>query len=215
MENYMMINRNQLLKISDLNLTGKIEQMDEGKLGNFIQLLNSFSDNLPSYEKKIKDALYAKDYDSLTKHLSALRDILAKIYAEEMAQDCTTQIGKLGSEKHEKIEAYMRYFLSSLAILSTDIQKAQKQADGPSGATRLDAARQDAAPDDNADSKKVYIERLLESSESKLAGKIEKLGEGELDNYLQLLNTFTENFPTQEEEINEALKNKDVDAFVN
>jgi CheY-like chemotaxis protein len=214
MENYMMINRNQLLKISELNLTGKIEQMDEGKLGNFIQLLNSFSDNLPSYEKKIKDALYAKDYDSLTKHLSALRDILAKIYAEEMAQDCTKQIGKLGSERHEKIEAYMRYFLSSLAILSTDIQKAQKQADGPSGATRQDAAHQDAAPDVDADSKKVYIERLLEISELKLAGKIEKMGEGELDNYLQLLNTFTENFPTQEEELNEALKTKDDDAFV-
>ena len=209
MENCTMINRNQLLKISELNLTGKIEQMDEGKLGNFIQLLNSFSDNLPSYEKKIKDALYAKDYDALTKHLSALRDILAKIYAEEMAQDCTKQIGKLGSEKHEKIEAYMRYFLTNLALLSTDIQKAQKQTDGPS-----DAANPDADTDTDTDSKKNYMERLLEVSELKLAGKIEKMGEGEFDNYLQLLNTFTENFPTQEEQINEALKTKDDDAFV-
>jgi len=201
----MIINRNQLLKISELNLTGKIEQMDEGKLGNFIQLLNSFSDNLPSYEKRIKDALYAKDYDSLAKHLTTLRDILAKIYAEEMAQDCTKQIGKLGSEKHEKIEAYMRYFLSSLAILSTDIQKAQKQTDGPS-----DTAHQD----EDTDSRKVYIERLLGISELKLAGKIEKMGEGELDDYLRLLNTFTENFPTQEEEINEALKTKNDEVFV-
>jgi len=209
MENCTMINRNQLLKISELNLNGKIEQMDDGKLGNFIQLLNSFSDNLPSHEKKIKDALYAKDYDALTKHLSALRDILAKIYAEEMAQDCTKQIGKLGSEKHEKIEAYMRYFLTNLALLSTDIQKAQKQTDGPS-----DAANPDADTDTDTDSKKNYMERLLEVSELKLAGKIEKMGEGEFDNYLQLLNTFTENFPTQEEQINEALKTKDDDAFV-
>jgi len=209
-----MINRSQLLKISELNLTGKIEQMDEGKLGNFIQLLNSFSDNLPSHEKKIKDALYAKDYDSLTKHLSTLRDILAKIYAEEMAQDCTKQIAKFGSEKHEKIEAFMRYFLTNLALLSTDIQKAQKQADGPSDAAHQDAAHQDAGVQTDADSKKNIIERLLEISELKLAGKIEKMGDDEIDNYLQLLNTFTENFPTQEEEINEALKNKDDNAFV-
>jgi CheY-like chemotaxis protein/HPt (histidine-containing phosphotransfer) domain-containing protein len=211
-----MINRNQLLKISELNLTGKIEQMDEGKLGNFIQLLNSFSDNLPSHEKKIKDALYAKDYESLTKHLSALRDILAKIYAEEMAQDCTKQIAKFGSEKHEKIEAYMRYFLTNLALLSTDIQKAQKQTDGSSDAAGQDqdAAHPDAAIETDANSKKAVLGRLLEISELKLAGKIEKMGEDELDNYLQLLNTFTENFPTQEEEINEALKNKDDDAFV-
>jgi len=204
-----MINRSQLLKISELNLTGKIEQMDEGKLGNFVQLLNSFSDNLPSHEKKIKDALDAKDYDALTKHLSALRDILAKIYAEDMAQDCTKQIGKFGSEKHEKIEAFMRYFLTNLALLSTDIQKAQKQTDEPSGGG---AARQDAAAD--GDSKKANVDRLLEISELKLAGKIEKMGESELNDYLQLLNTFTENFPTQEEEINEALKAKDDNAFV-
>jgi CheY-like chemotaxis protein/HPt (histidine-containing phosphotransfer) domain-containing protein len=209
-----MINRNQLLKISELNLTGKIEQMDEGKLGNFIQLLNSFSDNLPSYEKKIKDALYAKDYDNLTKHLSALRDILAKIYAEEMAQDCTKQIGKLGSEKHDKLEAYMRYFLSSLAILSTDIQKAQKQTDEPSGAACQDAAQKSAGPETDADSKKFIVERLLEISDLKLAGKIEKMGEDELGSYLQLLNTFTENFPTQEEDINEALRTKDDNAVV-
>jgi CheY-like chemotaxis protein/HPt (histidine-containing phosphotransfer) domain-containing protein len=212
MESYMMINRNQLLKISELNLTGKIEQMDEGKLGNFIQLLNSFSDNLPSYDKKIKDALYAKDYDSFTKHLSALRDILAKIYAEEMAQDCTKQIGKLGSEKHEKIEAYMRYFLTNLALLSTDIQKAQKQADAPSEAPPQDAVPEAAEAD--GDSKKVNIDKLREISELKLDGRIEKMGEDELNNYLQLLNTFTENFPTQEEAINEALKTKDDNAFV-
>jgi len=122
-----MINRENLLKISELKLAGKIEQMDDSKLNNFIQLLNSFADNLPAQEKKIKDALNAKDYETLTKHLSAVKEILGKIYADEMAQDCTKQINWLGSEKHEKIEAYMRYFLSSLSILSADIQKAQKQ----------------------------------------------------------------------------------------
>jgi CheY-like chemotaxis protein/HPt (histidine-containing phosphotransfer) domain-containing protein len=200
-----MINREKLLAISELSLAGKIDHMEESKLANYVQLLNSFVDNLQPQKKKIKDALIVKDYEALTKQLSLVRDQLAKIYAEEMAQDCTKHIGSLGNEKHEKIEAWLDYFLSSLAILSGDIQKAQRQADAPA----------DGAPagDADADPKKANIDKLLEISELKLAGKIEKMGEDELDKYLQTLNTFTENFPEQEEAINEALRTKDNDAF--
>jgi CheY-like chemotaxis protein len=198
-----MINREKLLAISELNLAGKIENMEESKLANFVQLLNSFVDNLQPQKKKIKDALIEKNYEALTKNLSLARDQLAKIYAEEMAQDCTKHIGWIGNEKHEKIEAWLDYFLSSMALLAADIQKAQHQADAPN-------------QDENtgADSKKSIIERLLDISELKLAGKIEKMGDEELDRYLQLLNTFTENFPDQEEVINEALRTKDNDAFI-
>jgi CheY-like chemotaxis protein/HPt (histidine-containing phosphotransfer) domain-containing protein len=203
-----MINRENLLKISELKLAGKIEQMDESKLNNFIQLLNSFTDNLPSQEKKIKDALNAKDYEALTKHLSAVRDVLGKIYADEMAQDCTKQINWLGSEKHEKIEAYMRYFLSSLSILSTDIQKAQKQTGESS-----DTANKNAAAEPKNESENIIAERLLEISDLKITGKIEQMKEDEFNNYLQLLNTFTDIFPEQEEKIKEALKAKDNDAL--
>jgi len=202
-----MINRENLLKISELNLVGKIEQLDESKLNNFVQLLNSFSDNLPGLEKKIKDALDKKDNEVLTKHLTTVRDMLGKIYADEMAQDCTKQIGRLGSEKHEKIEAYMRYFLSSLGILSADIQKAQQQTDGSS-----DAAHENA--DAETESKSVIIQRLLEITDLKIAEKIEQMGDDEFNNYMQTLNTFTENFPAQEEEINEALRTKNNDAFI-
>jgi len=203
-----MINRENLLKISELNLAGKIEQMDEGKLSNFVQLLNSFCDNLPGLEKKIKDALVKKDNDALKKHIAAVRDLLGKINADEMAQDCTKQINRIGAEKPEKIEAYMRYFLSSLSILSTDIQKAQQETDDSS-----DAAKAPAGETGNV-SENMYIERLLDISELNLAGKIEQMKEDELNAYLELLNTFTDNFPAQEEKINEALRTKDNDAFV-
>ena len=203
-----MINRESLLKISELNLTGKIEQMDESKLSNFVQLLNSFSDNLPGLEKKIKDALVKKDNDALKKHITAVRDLLGKINADEMAQDCTKQINRIGAEKHEKIEAYMRYFLSSLSILSADIQKAQQEPDESS-----DAAKSAAGETGNV-SENMYIERLLDISELNLTGKIEQMKEDELNAYLELLNTFTDNFPAQEEKINEALRTKDNDAFV-
>jgi len=210
-----MINKDKLLEISELQLTGKIEQMDEGKMNNFVQLLNSFSDNLPGLEKKIKDALVTKNNDALKKHLSAIREILVKIYADEMAQDCTKQIGKLGTEKHEKIEAYIRYFLSTLSMLSADIQKVQqtgKQAD-ESQVSQTSQASQKDATGSGAKGKKddsEMLERLLDISELK-AEKIEQMEEGEFENYLQVLNTFTENYPAQEEKINDALKLKDND----
>ena len=206
-----MINTQKLLEISELKLSGKIEQMDEGKLNNFVQLLNSFSDNLPALEKKINDALVAKNNDALKKFLTAVRDILVKIYAEEMAQDCTKQIGRIGAEKHEKIEAYMRYFLSTLSMLSADIQKAQQQTGKSAGAPQKDAA---AAENESVNKKNdsIILEKLLEISELNTE-RIEQMEEDEFINYLQFLNAFTEHYPEQEEKINEALKTKDNDAL--
>jgi len=97
-----MIDREKLLAITELNLAGKIEQLDEGKLANFVQLLNSFADNLPVLEKKIKDALVTRDNEALKKHLVALRGFLEKIYADEMVQDCIKQIDSIGNIRHEK-----------------------------------------------------------------------------------------------------------------
>jgi CheY-like chemotaxis protein len=202
-----MTDKNKLLGISELQLAGKIEQMDEGKLNNFVQLLNSFSDNLPSLEKKIKDALVTKNNDALKKHLMSVREILVKIYAEEMAQDCTKQAARLGNERHEKIEAYMRYFLTTLSMLSADIQSAQQQA----GKT---SAPKDAAVSNlkNTNEETKILERLLEISELNTE-KIEQLEEDEFINYLQVLNTFTENYPAQEEKTKDSLKLKDNEAL--
>ncbi|MDR2953008.1 MAG: response regulator [Treponema sp.] len=199
-----MINREQLLAISELNLADKIEQMEEGKLANYVQLLNSFTDNLPGLEKKIKAALVVRDNNALTKHLTLVRDMLKKIYADDIAQDCTKHISWIGNEKHEKIEAYIRYFLSSMAMLSADIQKAQRQTD---------AAQPAAGETADKPKKNKIIERLLDISELKLTGKIEQMGEEDQKNYIRLLDTFTENFPAQEENIKIALKNNDNDAF--
>ncbi|MDR2942375.1 MAG: response regulator [Treponema sp.] len=210
-----MINRERLLAISELKLADKIEQMEEGKLANYVQLLNSFTDNLPGFEKKIKAALVVRDNNALTKDLTQIRDMLKKIYADDMAQDCTKHLGWFGSEKHEKIEAYIRYFLSSLAMLSADIQKAERQTDAPSDDAQKSAAQTPAAvkPADELIENKLK-ERLLEISELKIAGKIEKMEKEEFNNYIRLLDKFTDNFPTQEENIKQALKDNDNGAFI-
>jgi CheY-like chemotaxis protein len=197
----MVINRDKLLAISELNLTGKIEQMEESKVANFVQLLNSFTDNLPGLEKKIKDALVLRDYDALTKNLTAVRGFLEKIYADEMAADCTKQINSFGTAKHEKIESYMRYFLTTLSILSTDIQKAQQ--------TGAPAVNTSETKNTTGRNKIIDMDLLFAISELNLDRKIEQMEDEEFINYVKLLDSFTEDFPIREDKIKAALIVKD------
>jgi CheY-like chemotaxis protein/HPt (histidine-containing phosphotransfer) domain-containing protein len=201
-----MISKEKLLEISDLNLAGKIEQMNELDLKKYNQLLYTFIDNLPEQDKRIKTALDAKNYEALTKHLTAVKGILEKIYADEIAADCAKQITSLGVIKHEKLDAYMRhYFLFNLASLAEDIQK----ADGKTAEPQKDKA----ANDSQNTGEKVNKDKLLAIHELKLAGKIEQMDDNGLRDYIQLLNSFTENYPEQEEKIKIALKNIDYDAL--
>jgi CheY-like chemotaxis protein len=123
-----MADKERLLAITELNLAGKINQFNGGgKLNKYIQLLNSFTDDFPKLEEKIKACLEAKDYSSLAKHLLTVRDIMEKIHADVLARDCIKHINELGSINHEKLEAYITYLLKSLSILSIDIQMALLQ----------------------------------------------------------------------------------------
>jgi len=119
-----MICKERLLAISELRLAG-IQQMDEGKLKTYAKSLSSFTEGLPELDEKIKAALETKDHASLSKCLADVRDLLAAIYASDMADECTKQIKDIKSVKHEKLEAFMTYFLTSLSMLSIDIQMAE------------------------------------------------------------------------------------------
>jgi CheY-like chemotaxis protein len=118
-----MINREQLLAISELNLAG-IRKMDESKFEAYVQALNSFIEGLPALDEKMKAALVAKDYSSLAKAFVDVRDLLEAIHAGYMADECTKQIKEIKNVKHEKLEVFMTYFLTSLSMLSIDIQVA-------------------------------------------------------------------------------------------
>jgi CheY-like chemotaxis protein len=120
-----MSEKERLLAIAELNLAGKINQFNMGKgLNKYIQLLNTFTEDFPKLEEKIKASLEAKDYSSLAKHLLTVRDIMEKIHADGLAQDCIKHINELGGINHEKLETYITYLLKSLSLLSIDIQMA-------------------------------------------------------------------------------------------
>jgi len=198
-----MISKEKLLEISELNLAGKIEQMEEGKIESFVQLLNSFNDDLPAYEKKIQDALTKRDFEALKKQLTNIRGILEKIYADEMAQDCKKQINSISNSKPEKIEAYMRYFMTNLFLLSADIQKAQQQTNAP-------ASQEDSSEEKN---KLIDMDILFSIKDLNIDNKVEQMNEEGFKNYIKLLDAFTEDFPNQEEKVKDALKAKNNEAL--
>jgi len=126
-----MINKDRLLEITDLNLADKIEQMNDNALEEYSNLLYAFTINFPEQEEKIKNAMNAKDYNTLTNELTAICSDLEKFYADEFAKDCRKKIPQLTADRHEKTEAYICFFLSNLSMLSIEIQMAEQAVDSP------------------------------------------------------------------------------------
>jgi CheY-like chemotaxis protein len=119
-----MLNRERLLEITELTLAG-IQKMDGPALETYVCSLNAFIEALPALDEKMKAALEAKDYSSLAKSFADLRDLLEAIHAGYKADECTKQIKELKNVKHEKLEVFMTYFLTSLSMLSIEIQIAE------------------------------------------------------------------------------------------
>jgi CheY-like chemotaxis protein len=119
-----MINKERLLAISELSLAG-IQKMDGEAFETYVRSLNAFIEALPAHDEKMKAALEAKDYHTLAKAFADVRDLLEAIHAGYMADECTKQIKELKNVKHEKLEVFMTYFLTTLSMLSIDIQMAE------------------------------------------------------------------------------------------
>jgi CheY-like chemotaxis protein/HPt (histidine-containing phosphotransfer) domain-containing protein len=118
-----MINIEYLHSIPEIKMAWQ-KPMTVNELNDYIKSLDFFIESFPAEEEKIKTALAAKDYASLSSCLSVIRDMLVTIYADELAQECQRQVYELKNVKHEKLEAFMTYFLKSLSMLSIDIQVA-------------------------------------------------------------------------------------------
>jgi len=146
-EKNKFINMDLLFDISELNLDSKIEQMKEEEFKEYVKLLDAFTENFPNQEEKIKDALKAKNNEALAEQISEIKNILERIYADEMAKECSKQIELIDKTKHEKIETYMRYFLSSLSMLSLDIQMSMHKA-GKSAAFQVEDNEEEGSKTD-------------------------------------------------------------------
>lgn len=150
--------RERLLEISELELDQVLIKMRDNELHAYIKTLNKFIVNFPKREGELKQALEKQDYIAFSRCLVMIKDMLIDINACRLAEECQKQIDKLAQIKHEKIEAYMNYFLSLLAMLSIDIQMAvykdENEAAGeppPEAATEQnDGKKSILAVDDNS-----------------------------------------------------------------
>jgi len=119
-----MINKEQLLKIANLNIAGEIEQMDDNQLNEYVQALNLFIENYSAMEEKFKTNFEANDSDFIFEGLITISDMLRKIRADVLAEECLNQINNIRDMEHGKSEAYVTNFLAAVSMLSIDIQMA-------------------------------------------------------------------------------------------
>jgi CheY-like chemotaxis protein len=135
--------RERLLEIAELNIEHRLIQMNTIELYEYVDALNMFVDNFPAAETDLRSALAENDYPSFSKHLVCIRDMLYDIYANELAEACEKQIKGLVNVKHEKAEAFMIYILTTLSMLSIDIQMAVYKDD-------TDDAEESEPPEESA-----------------------------------------------------------------
>jgi CheY-like chemotaxis protein len=103
-------------------------EMTSMQLDEYWKKLYEFIDDYPILEESLKKYLAERNYKDFFIGLSTLRDILTGIHAADMAQEIQSQISlntKYENIRHEKLEAFMSYFLASVSILSIDIQKVE------------------------------------------------------------------------------------------
>ena len=122
-----MVSKKRLLGISELYNTKTVVKMSDNRLEDYINDLKSFVEIFPVKEAEIKNVFEAKDYLSFSECFASIREILIRIHADDLAQECHKLIDGLAGTKHEKLEAHMTYLLSLLTMLSIDIQMAVYQ----------------------------------------------------------------------------------------
>jgi len=122
--------RERLFEIKELNISQNLMIISDAQLYEYTNLLNTFVENFPDQEQKLRAAVEANSIPSISKRLSDLRNMLMEISADKLAGDCWEQLSALKGANPKKIAAYINYLLSMLAALSIDIQMAIFIRDG-------------------------------------------------------------------------------------
>ena len=175
----MTANKEWLLKISNLNVSDVLKEMNSGQLDEYVQMLNSFIESYPAREEKIKTELAANDYDNCRKSLLELCDTLKKIHADILSEECTRRADSLKDGEDGKSTAHVTNFLAAISALSADIQMAMIQKDTQAAQTKW----------------------LMKISNLNVSGIVNEMDDSQLKGYIQLLNVFIESYPDREEKI--------------
>jgi len=116
--------KEKLSTIAELN-AAKIDQMTYDQLDSYVEILNVFLEDFPAEDKGLRGALNTRDYSSVLQWLESIKVALSQIHADNLMEDCQHQIElmeDLSAIRHEKLEVFVNYFLTSLSLLASDIQ---------------------------------------------------------------------------------------------
>jgi len=116
--------REKLLTITELN-SHDIKQMLDEDLDEYLQAVNNFHADFQAQENGLRGSLKIKHYVFVLQWLNAIHETLVKIHATELANDCKNQIEAckdFNNIRHEKLEVFINYFMSTLSMLSADIK---------------------------------------------------------------------------------------------
>jgi len=125
----MMISKNDLLKLTELNLGEKIGTMTDNELAGYLQSLNSFIDVFPSLSNNLHDALDRGAYIELAVILTYVYENLEKLYADNLAQECRQQVAAIQSEDPDvfdgdETESFVERLIQNLSTLSIEVKMA-------------------------------------------------------------------------------------------
>jgi hypothetical protein len=115
--------KDRLYTVAELNAS-KIESMSEEQIISYVENLSAFQEHLHTQENGLRGSFKIKQYASMLRWLSQIEEALAKIHADSLVDDCRTQINQyreLNNIRHEKVDIFINYFLSSLNMLAADI----------------------------------------------------------------------------------------------
>jgi hypothetical protein len=117
--------KGRLTMVNELN-PKKIKAITSGQLCGYIDCLNAFAEDFEAQENGLKGSIKIKYYASTIQWLSVIEEALTKIYADNLAEECRNQINlnkDFDNIRHEKLEVFIQYLLTSLTILYDDIKK--------------------------------------------------------------------------------------------
>jgi len=116
--------KEKVLTLSDLD-TIYIKNMEDDVFCDYVKLLYDFEADFKSQETGLRGAIKIKHYVFVLQWLGTIGEILTKLHAVQLANDCKTQIANnkdLNNIRHEKLEVFINYLLSSMSMLSSDIK---------------------------------------------------------------------------------------------
>jgi len=115
--------RKQLTTISELNEIA-LERLKDDQIKGYLQNLVAFVEECPARIDGLKGAFKMKNYASVMRWLGVIEASLANIHADNLTEECRRQINinnEYSNIRHEKLELFINYFLTSLGQLCADI----------------------------------------------------------------------------------------------